>query len=180
MSREASSCPELKSSIRTISPVHRTLRSRVDSSRADRGQRLPGRKACGASDGSTQPPGDVVNVSVLLFPGEHTITLELRAFTRGRGAAGEVVAATANDDAHRHRLWFRSRPGSRPQSARSSVPRARSGRPGKPFCVLRGLGVDGRDRVGDVRESLQHPVRPPAPLAAPDDAPSRDRGVSAV
>ncbi len=34
------------------------------------------------ADGSTQPPGDVVNVSVLLFPGEQMITLELRAFTR--------------------------------------------------------------------------------------------------
>ena len=36
-----------------------------------------------------------------MFPGEQTIALELRAFMRSGGAAGEVVAVAANDDAHR-------------------------------------------------------------------------------
>ena len=38
------------------------------------------------ADGSTQPPGDVVNVSVLLYPGEQTIAL--LNFGHSRGAAG--------------------------------------------------------------------------------------------
>ena len=53
------------------------------------------------ADGSVDPPGDLVAVSVLLFPGEESIALELRAFVRSAGGGGEVTAVVASDDAHR-------------------------------------------------------------------------------
>jgi esterase/lipase superfamily enzyme len=53
------------------------------------------------ADGSVDPPGDVVAVSLLLFPGEGGIALELRAFVRNAGADGNVAAVAANDQMHR-------------------------------------------------------------------------------
>ena len=53
------------------------------------------------ADGSVDPPGDVVAVSVLLFPGDESIALELRAFVRRAGGGGEVTAVVAGDAGHR-------------------------------------------------------------------------------
>ncbi len=53
------------------------------------------------ADGSIDPPGDLVAVSVLLFPGEDSIALELRAFVRSAGGGGEVSAVVAGDEGHR-------------------------------------------------------------------------------
>jgi hypothetical protein len=53
------------------------------------------------ADGSLQPPGDLVAASLLLFPGEQKITLELRAFVKRGEAGGEIAAVASGDDAHR-------------------------------------------------------------------------------
>lgn len=50
-------------------------------------------------DGSTQPPGDRLDVSVLCFPGEDEVVLEARAFVRLQGAGDQVTPVAASGDA---------------------------------------------------------------------------------
>lgn len=53
-------------------------------------------------DGSVQPPGDRLEVEIFFFPGEESLTLEVRAFAILDGAVSDQVSSVAaRDDAHR-------------------------------------------------------------------------------
>src|SRR5688572_9979378 len=51
-------------------------------------------------DGSTQPPGDRIDASVLLLPGEDEVTLEARAFARLEGQ-DRVVPVPSKEEGSR-------------------------------------------------------------------------------